>query len=461
MTIRSVGAGPVPPPVATAVLPPVPTAVPAAYLDSPDSIAEHTTAGGLRVAAVRRPSVPVVELRLAVPLGGVDDDHAATAEVLAAVLLGSTARGTRADLEAALGLLGGSLKASVAPERLTVQGAVAAEGLAPALALLGATLADPRRPPDEVLTHRTLLGHRLRAYRAQPGVVAREAMLEHCFPGHPLAREVPTPEAVAAVEGARVEALHARALLPSGSRLLLVGDLDPMSAVAVAEHALRTWRGQGEAARMPRLPAPVPGVAVVSRPGSRQVQVCLLAPVPDAEDPKHPAVRLAHLVLGASFGSRLTERLRERDGLTYRVRSRITDHPERSLLAVDFDTRPGQLGAALAALREELDGFATDNPPSAEEITAARGYAVGSVTVLSATQNGTANLLNALPPETVLGNRLPEQLRRIARTGDEEVRAAARGLAAADFAGIVLTAPSGTEQAAREVEAAGLRTPGR
>ncbi|QMU78102.1 insulinase family protein [Streptacidiphilus sp. PB12-B1b] len=448
MTVRSSATG--------AVRPPVPTAVSTAYLDDPGSIVEHTAGSGLRITAVRRPSVPVVELRLAVPFGSGDSAHAATAEVLAAVLLGSTARGTRAELEAALGLLGGSLKTAVTPERLTVQGAIAADGLAPALELLAAVLADPHRPEDEVLTHRTLLGHRLRAYRAQPAVLAREAMLEHCFPGHPLAREVPAPDAVAAVGDAHVEALHTRALVPSGSRLLLVGDLDPAAAVAAAEQAMLAWNGPGTAAPMPELPHPAAGVAVVSRPGSRQVQVCLLAPAPGADDPEHPAMRLANLVLGASFSSRLTERLRERDGLTYIVRSRVADHPGRGLLAVDFDTRPNQLGAALAAVRQEFDAFANDAPPSEEEIAAARSYTVGSMVILSATQNGTANLLNALPPATGLGDWLPEQLQRIARTTDDQVRAAARELAAANFSGIVLTAPSRVEEAAREVRAAGF-----
>ncbi|MFC1432257.1 M16 family metallopeptidase [Streptacidiphilus sp. N1-3] len=427
-----------------------------AHLTDPGSVVEHTAGSGLRIVAVRRPSVPVVELRLAVPFGGEGSAHAATAEVLAAVLLGSTRRRDRTALDTVLGLAGGSLRASVTPERLTVQGAVAADGLRSALEAFGDALADPQRPPEEVETYRTRLGHRLHAYRARPATAAREAVLEHCFPGHPLAHEVPRPQDVAAVEDADVAALHARALVPGGSRLLLVGDLDPAAAVAAAEHALGAWTGPHTAAVMPELPVPAGGVAARSRPGSRQVQIRLLAPAPVGEDPRHPAVRLANLVLGASFGSRLTERLREREGLTYGVHTSLADHPGRGLLTLDLDTSPARLGAALAALREELDRFATDSPPDEDEIAAARSYAVGSLVVLSAAQNGTANLLHALPVATRQRNWLAEQVERISRTKDSEVRAAAGDMAAARFHGIVLTAPTAVDQAAREVEAAGF-----
>lgn len=442
---------------------PVPVTMSTDYPSDRGSAVEHTAPSGLRIVAMRRPSVPVVELRLAVPFGSSDGAHSATAEVLAAVLLGSTGRRDRAALEAELGLLGGSLKTSVTPRWLSVQGAVAADGLTAALGILGETLADPWRPADEVLTYRTQLGHRLRAYRAQPAIAAREAMLEHCFPGHPLTREVPSPEDVAAVEDRHVVALHSRALVPAGSRLLLVGDLDPVSAVAAAEQALRAWTGPGIAVEMPRLPAPAPGVAVRSRPGSRQAQIRLLAPAPRIADPGYSAMRLANLILGASFGSRLSERLRERDGLIYVVHSWLADHPGRGLLMLNFDTSPSQLGPALTALREELDRFAVDAPPSDEEIAAARGYAAGSMVIRSATQNGTAELLHMLPSATGLATWLPEQLERIAQTSDSEVRAAAQDLAPANFSGIVLTAPALVGQSVRDLEAAGFQAsaPGR
>lgn len=448
MNLATTAAGP--------VLPPLPASLPAAPVPAPGSVVEHTAHSGLRIVAVRRPRVPVVEIRLAVPFGGAD---AATAELLAAVLVGGTGLRDRSGAEAVLGRAGGSLRVSVTPERLTVRGAVAADGLAPALGVLGDLLADARRPVDEVLEQRTRLGHRLSAYRARPQTAAREALLDHCFPGHPLTGEVPSPEPVAEVGAEQVAALHVRALVPRGSRLVLVGDLDPAAAVGLAEHALAAWTAPHTAAVMPDVPVPVPGVVAVARPGARQVQVRLLAAAPRADEPDHPAAHLAHLILGVSFGSRLTERLRERDGLTYSVHTSLTDHPGRGLLTLDLDTSPAQLGGALSALREELDRFAADAPPDPAETAAARGYALGSLVILLASQNGTAELLQRLPIDTAAEEWLTRQPERMERAGDAEIRAAAGAMGAARFSGIVLTAPDRTERAAQEATAAGFRPP--
>ena len=52
-------------------------------------------ASGLRVIAVRRPAVPMVELRLRIPFGGTHRTHPARAELLAATMLQGTPRRDR------------------------------------------------------------------------------------------------------------------------------------------------------------------------------------------------------------------------------------------------------------------------------------------------------------------------------------------------------------------------------
>ncbi|MFF7947705.1 M16 family metallopeptidase [Streptomyces griseorubiginosus] len=423
---------------------------------APGSIVEHTAVSGLRIVTVRRPSVPVVELRLAVPFGGSDSDHAPTAELLAAVLLQGTSERDGSSVESALSATGGSLRVSVTPERLTVEGAFAANGLLAVLDILGECLADCQRAPEEVLTSRTRLGDRLRAYRAYPRTAAREALLEHCFPGHPLAREVPSPEDVAVIEPERVAELHARALLPRGARLLLVGDLDPASAAAAAERALSAWTSPRTAVSMPGLPAPAPGVTVTSRPGARQAQIRLLASMPNAGDVRYPAVILANAILGGFVGSRLAGRLREQDGLTYMVSTVLTDYPQRSLLSLNLDTSPAQLGTTLAAIREELDRFAKDCPPRSDEIAAARNYGLGSLVILPASQKGIANLFHRLPPSTALTHWLTNRWEQIRGAVDADVCMAAASMAAQNFSGVVLTAPNHVDTSVADLNTSGF-----
>ncbi|MDQ3905680.1 MAG: insulinase family protein, partial [Actinomycetota bacterium] len=75
---------------------------------------------GLRVIAVRRPAVPMVELRLRIPFGGTHRTHAARAELLGATLLHGTPRRDRFTIDQVLAAVGGELSATVDPEHLSV-----------------------------------------------------------------------------------------------------------------------------------------------------------------------------------------------------------------------------------------------------------------------------------------------------------------------------------------------------
>ncbi|HEX8932596.1 MAG TPA: insulinase family protein, partial [Pseudonocardiaceae bacterium] len=92
---------------------------------------------GLRVIAVRRPAVPMVELRLRIPFGGTHRTHSARAELLAATLLQGTARRDRFAIDKVLAAIGGDLSAGVDPEHLSVAGSALASGLDVVLDVLG------------------------------------------------------------------------------------------------------------------------------------------------------------------------------------------------------------------------------------------------------------------------------------------------------------------------------------
>ena len=80
------------PAIAEAVPPPklVPPLGPVPRVKQPTA-AERVLPSGLRVVAVRRPGVPLVELRLRVPFAGTAPSHPARASVLANTMLAGTA----------------------------------------------------------------------------------------------------------------------------------------------------------------------------------------------------------------------------------------------------------------------------------------------------------------------------------------------------------------------------------
>lgn len=398
-----------------------------------------TLDSGLNVVAVRRPSSPMVEVRLRIPFGGRGAEHAARAELLAETILLGTARRSRQDVDADLAVVGGQLSAQVDPQRLLLSGSVLASGLDVLLDVLADTLSGAAYRHADVVRERDRLVEHLAISNAQPAVIAREHLQYKRFGDHPAALEVPDPELVAALSPASVRGLHRRAVLPSGSSLVLVGDLSPARSVAAVAGALEGWTGSRAAGPLTPPPAVAGGpVTAHHRGGAVQSQARLTAGAVLRSDPDYPAAQLANIVFGGYFSSRLVENLREDKGYTYHAYSMLEFWPGCSAVTIGYDTTTEATGAALLETRYELGRIALTAPTEAE-VTAARNYAIGSLAGSLASQSGYATMLSVLAGSGLDGDWLRAHPARLAATSTEQVAAAAqRMFAPSAVTGIVV-----------------------
>jgi predicted Zn-dependent peptidase len=403
---------------------------------------------GLRVVVVRRPAVPMVELRLRIPFGAgaAGDDgaasHSARAELLATSLLTGTGRRDRMRIDTDLASIGGELDTGVDPERLIISGSALAGGLGQLLDVLADVLTDPAYPADEVGRERGRLVERIAVARAQPGVIAREALQHRRYGDHPFAREMPQAEDVAAATADQVRELHRAAVLPRGAVLVLVGDVDQHDAVAVVDKALSGlsgWRSERSTARMPGLPD-VRGdeLLLVNRPGAVQSQLRLSARAIPRTDPRYPALQLANLAFGGYFSSRLVENIREDKGYTYHARSSLEFAGGTASLLVDSDTASEATAAALLETRYEL-GRLGIVPPSKSEVDSVREYAIGALLISTSSQSGLAWQLAALTGVGLDADWLRDHPARLAAvTADEITEAALTFFAPPAWTGVIV-----------------------
>ena len=359
-------------------------------------VAERTLDSGLRVLAVRRPGVPLVELRLRVPFSGKGASHVAKAQLLGDTLLSGTDRRTAGQLAADLQALGGSLSASTDSDRLGLGGSVLASGLPALLTLIGEVLTGASYPRDEVRGERERLVQELVIYRSQAGTVAREALLSRMYGKHPYGREMPSGEAVEAVKASALRSLHAKRVAPRGSVLVLVGDLSPARILDLVEQSLAGWATKGLAAVAPPLPDPPGGPALlIDRPGAVQTTVRMSGCAPSRTHPDHAAFTLANLVFGGYFSSRWVSNIREDKGYTYSPHSGVEHPPAGSRVTLAVDVATAVTAPALLETWYELGRIATV-PVSQGELDQARRYAIGSMALGTSSQAGLASTLSQL-----------------------------------------------------------------
>ncbi|MCW2613787.1 MAG: peptidase domain protein [Frankiales bacterium] len=364
------------------------------------SVAERTLDNGLRVLAVRRPGVPLAEVRLRIPFAGPTGRggraHTAQAQLLGDTLLAGTDLRTAAQLAADVQALGGQISASTDADRLGFGGSVLVSGLPGLLEVLAEVLTSASYPKREVVGERDRLVQELAIYRSQPAVVAREALMLRLYGEHPYGRELPTAQEVADVKASQLRALHGKRIAPAGSVLTIVGDLTPARAIGLVEKAMAGWTATTRAATTPPLPeAPRGPALLVDRPGAVQTTLRMAGPAPSRTDPDSAAFGLVNLVFGGYFSSRWVANIREDKGYTYSPHAQVEHPPAGSRVTVAADVSTPTTAPALLETLYELGRVAT-LPVTQAELDQARRYAIGTLAMSTSTQAGLASTLSQL-----------------------------------------------------------------
>ncbi len=390
------------------------------------AVADVVLPNGLRVVAARRPGVPRFEARLHVPTarGGTPADPARRL-VLAGAILGGTSRRSSIQIAEDLQAMGGGLDASANSEELVLAGSALASEIGAFLELLGEVVATASYPNEEVLLQRERASQEVRLNRSQPAVIAQEAFQGRLYGRHPYGRPMPTPEAVARAGAGALRTLHSERVLPSGSVLIIVGDVPPGRAVAAATRAFAGWKGRRTKAGLPpatlRTDHPT---LIVDRAGAVQTSIRIGGAALPRKHPGHPALSLANLVFGGYFAARLSDNIREKRGYTYGAYSLIQNRRAGSYFFITTDVGTEVTLPALVETRYEL-GRMVAEPPPAEELTAAKRYLAGTIAMGIGTQTGLAAYLSLLTANDLPIEYLREFPRQIERLTAEQVHEAA------------------------------------
>lgn len=351
--------------------------------------AETTLPNGLTVIAVRRPTVPLVEVRLRIPIDGAD--QAAAAVLSQALTVRTTA------LADTVPGIGGQLYAATDVDRLLIAGSCLADGLPALLDVIGGCLADDAYDPAVVRAERDRLAGFAHLAGRQPALAADEALNRLLYGDHPYGRGMDA-DGIAAVTPESVAGVHRARVLPAGAALIVVGDVDPVTVLRLADRALSTWDGRSDAAS-PVPPVPHPddagSIAVVHTPmnGRAVLRVAVDGVGPD--HPDHAALELANLVLGGYCSSRLFRGLRDRAGLAYSVRTAVLAARTSCRVVASLDVAGVSAAGALVEVSHELGRLSTTLIEPAE-LASARRYADGWPRVAMASQAGLADLLLGL-----------------------------------------------------------------
>jgi zinc protease len=292
-------------------------------------------------------------------------------ELAAAMLMRGTAQRSRQAIEDALDRMHARLNVHGDETRTLASGETIRPQVADTLRLVAEILRDPAFPAVEFETLKRERIAALEANRQSPEAVIERALGRYRNPypsGH--VHYVPTlDEELREIAAAKVEdvrSFHREFFGASYAELALVGDFDAAAVRSLAEELFGDWRSPTPFARVPDPLVAKPATSIeIETPD--KANAAMLAhvglPVNDASA-DFPALSVASHVLGAPGASRLWRRVREKDGLSYGIRSSFdaSSFESHATLGMFAIFAPQNLTRLRSAVAEELaravrDGF--------------------------------------------------------------------------------------------------------
>jgi zinc protease len=280
---------------------------------------------------------------------------------------------------------GGGGGAGGTPGQLTFSVEAKRDTLPQALKLLGEILREPAFPAEEFETSKSRMISMLTAGRTEPAALARNKLNRALSPYSAAdVRAVPTLEGtIERMENVtldQIKTLYQTQIGGSRAELGVVGDFDPETTLRLVKDMLTGWESTVPVKRIDHKAADnVTGATediVTPDKSNAEYLAGLSFPVSD-NDPDFPALRIGNFIFGGStLASRLGDRIRQKDGLSYGATSAFTasSHDPVATLTVTVSTNPANMDKVTVAVMEELQRFLKDGPTDKELADAKQAF---------------------------------------------------------------------------------------
>jgi zinc protease len=271
------------------------------------------------------------------------------------------------------------------PGQLTFSVEAKRATLPKAIELLGEILREPAFPEAEFETMKRRSQAMSATMRTEPAALAGNKLARALSPYKPDdVRYVPTAEESEklreAVTLAQVMAVYEKQLGATTGQLAIVGDFDPDPALAQVREILKDWKSDVPVRRINQV-APLDHTGskedIVTPDKANAVFAAGLAFPLKETDPEFAALRLGNFIFGGgTLSSRLGNRIRQKEGLSYGVTSAFNAsvRDPSATFTMNANTKPDNIDRLEKAALEELIEFLTNGPSPAELADAQKAY---------------------------------------------------------------------------------------
>jgi zinc protease len=146
-----------------------------------------------------------------------------------------------------------------------------------------------------------------------------------------------------------------------------------------------------------------------------------------SDDDFYAAMVMNHILGGAGFGSRLTEEIREKRGLTYGIYSSLNTLDHAPSISVSTSTDHENMGDIIRITEKIIDDMKAEGPTD-QEMNDAKNYLIGSMPLQLTSNDSIASILLGLQIDDLPSDYLDQREAKIMAVTKEDVQNVARKL---------------------------------
>ena len=420
------------------LMPPAPSAPVATVLPKP---VETKLANGLRVITVERHDLPLVTAALVATGGGATDPTGRAGAASLATDLLTKGTTTRSATQIARGIesLGASIDSGVDRDGASVSVTVKSDELAKALPILADVATHPAFAPEEIDRARAQAIDGVTVALKNPAQLSALVANRAVFGTSPYAPPLSgTPTSLKAIARTDLTASYAGTWQPGRTALVMVGDITPAAARALAQRQFGGWKATGAIAAAPAAAAyPKPRVVVVDMPGAGQAGVVVARPGIARADARYYPLSVGNTVLGGGFSSRLNQEIRIKRGLAYGAGSSMTARRLPGSVAARTQTKNATAPEVVALIAQQMAAMGAA-PVPADELETRKAVLVGGFGRSIETTGGVADILGEYLLEGVPLAELSRYTASVEGVDPATVQSAAAALLDPNAASIVV-----------------------
>ncbi|MFN7728974.1 MAG: M16 family metallopeptidase [Bdellovibrio sp.] len=359
---------------------------------------EETLPNGLRVIWLTDQSLPRISYNLMVQVGSLNESKGqeGITSMTTAMLDQGTVKRKAPQIAEDLAQIGADFSYVTGYDQTVVNASGLSATKEDVLKIFSEIILTPAFQNNEIERRRSVIIASMQKNKDQPSYIADETLDTQVFGAHPYAH--PIIGTTASVRNLKRKDLlrHYFAYFrPNNSILTVVGQYDE-SFKAHVRKAFEAWTSAelrplniAKADLKPR------EVFLVSKAGLQQTQIRWGHVGINRKDPDFMALRLANVILGGAFASRLNQKIRDDLGLTYSISSGSEARLEPGSFEVSTFTRHDKAVTTVLETEKLLKEF-VDKGIKEEELQAAKALLIGQFPAALETADRTASNLMVL-----------------------------------------------------------------